>query len=104
MGTYEGAILLCNPAYDKPEMTSFGGHDLTVYAVRWNPFHKDVFISCSADWTVKVWLVASHDPLMTFDLGDSVGDVAWSPYSATVFAAVTGNGKVYVFDLAQNKT
>lgn len=41
---------------------------------------------------------------MTFDLGDSVGDVAWSPYSATVFAAVTGNGKVYVFDLAQNKT
>lgn len=40
---------------------------------------------------------------MSFDLGNSVGDVCWSPYSSTVFAAVTSDGKVYVFDLAQNK-
>jgi len=41
---------------------------------------------------------------MTFDLGSSVGDVCWSPYSSTVFAAVTNDGKVHVFDLAQNKS
>lgn len=29
--------------------------------------------------------------------------MAWAPYSATVFAAVTGEGKVSVFDLSQNK-
>ena len=40
---------------------------------------------------------------MSFDLGNAVGDVAWSPYSATVFAAVTSDGKVHVFDLAENK-
>lgn len=36
-------------------------------------------------------------------VGNAVGDVAWSPYSSTVFAAVTSDGKVHVFDLAENK-
>lgn len=30
-----------------------GGHHLAVYAVRWNPFHPRLFLSCGADWTVK---------------------------------------------------
>ena len=38
-----------------------------------------------------------------FDLGSQVGDVAWAPYSSTVFAAVTIDGKVFVYDLAANK-
>jgi len=41
---------------------------------------------------------------MTFDLGSAVADICWSPYSSTVFAAVTNDGKVHVFDLAQNKS
>jgi len=40
---------------------------------------------------------------MSFDLGNAVGDVFWSAYSSTVFAAVTSDGKVHVFDLAENK-
>lgn len=32
--------------------------------------------------------------MFTFDLNADVGDVAWSPYSSTVFAAVTTDGKV----------
>ncbi len=32
-----------------------------------------------------------------------VGDVAWAPYSSTVFAVVTLEGKVFVFDLSINK-
>ena len=34
-------------------------------------------------------------PVLTFDLGNSVGDVGWSPHSSTVFAAVTTDGKVH---------
>ena len=34
-----------------------------------------------------------------FDLNSQVGDIAWAPYSSTVFAAVTVDGKVHVFDL-----
>ena len=32
-----------------------------------------------------------------------MGDVAWAPYSSTVFAAVTFEGKVYIYDLSVNK-
>ena len=32
--------------------------------------------------------------MFSYDLNSVVGDLAWSPYSATVFAAVTADGKV----------
>ena len=41
-------------------------------------------------------------PVLSFDLGAPVGDVAWAPFSSTVFAAAADNGKVHVFDLSQN--
>ncbi len=37
-----------------------------------------------------------REPVFTFDLESPVGDVAWAPYSSTVFAAVTADGKVNV--------
>ena len=42
-------------------------------------------------------------PLLTFDLSSRVGDVSWSPYSSTIFAAVTHDGKVHVYDLHLNR-
>lgn len=38
-------------------------------------------------------------PLFIFDLHAAVGDVAWAPYSSTVFAAVTVDGIVGLFKL-----
>mmetsp|Transcript_18184 Transcript_18184/g.37038 ORF Transcript_18184/g.37038 Transcript_18184/m.37038 type:complete len:154 (+) Transcript_18184:3-464(+) len=40
---------------------------------------------------------------MSFVLNTQVGDVAWTPWSSTTFAACTADGKVHVFDLAENK-
>ena len=42
-------------------------------------------------------------PIVSFDLENQVGDIQWSPYSSTVFAAVSYEGKLYVYDLNQNK-
>ena len=44
-----------------------------------------------------------RDPMFTFDLNSVVGGVAWAPYCSTVFAAVTAEGKVFIFDLNVNK-
>jgi dynein intermediate chain 1 len=53
---------------------------------------------------LQVWDVTQQQaPLLSFDVGAAVGDVAWAPHSSTVFAAVTDEGKVHVFDLAQNR-
>uniref|UniRef100_K3X8Q8 Uncharacterized protein n=1 Tax=Globisporangium ultimum (strain ATCC 200006 / CBS 805.95 / DAOM BR144) TaxID=431595 RepID=K3X8Q8_GLOUD len=103
VGTEEGKLHKCSKAYSGQYLETYVGHHMAVYSVRWNPFHERAFLSCSADWTVKLWDHNVPDPIMSFDLGNAVGDVAWAPYSSTVFAAVTSDGKVHVFDLAENK-
>merc|ERR1719482_872282 len=99
VGTEEGKIHKCSKAYSGQYLETYLGHHMAVYSIRWNPFHERIFISCSADWTVKLWDHNISTAVMSFDLGNAVGDVAWSPYSASVFAAVTSDGKVHVFDL-----
>jgi dynein intermediate chain 1 len=76
---------------------------MAVYSVKWNPFHPRVFLSCSADWTVKLWDHNCPSPIISFDLFNAVGDITWAPYSSTVFSAVTSDGKVHVYDLNENK-
>jgi len=103
VGTEEGKIQKCSKAYSSKYVGSYDAHHMAVYSVRWNHFHTKIFVSCSADWTVKIWDHTCPDPIFTFDLGSAVGDVAWAPFSSTVFAAVTSDGKVVVFDLSINK-
>lgn len=104
VGTEEGKIHKCSKAYSSQFLDTINAHHMAVDAVRWNPFHPDIFISCSADWTVKIWdHNYSHQPMFTFDLNSAVGDVAWAPFSSTIFGAVTADGKVHVYDLNVNK-
>merc|ERR1719263_351248 len=103
VGTEEGKIHLCSKAYSGQYLETYDGHYLAVYSVRWNTFHPKIFVSCSADWTVKIWNRDTKRALMTFDMGCAVGDVAWAPYSSTVFSAVTSSGMLYVWDLSQDK-
>ena len=54
-------------------------------------------------FTFSTFSIFFRDPIFVYDLGSAVGDVVWAPYSSTVFAACTADGKVYVFDLNVNK-
>ena len=54
VGTEEGHIHKCSKSYSGQYLHTFTGHHMTVYSVQWNVFHERVFLSCSADWTVKV--------------------------------------------------
>jgi dynein intermediate chain 1 len=127
LGTEEGRIHAMSLDYAGQYSGTYEGHHMAVYAIVWNPFHPRVFASSSADWTVRLWdstcptsfmvsfglpplcalLHCSrtsplHHP-QVFDLGTSVGDVRWAPYSSTVLAAVTDEGKVAVWDLSTSK-
>jgi dynein intermediate chain 1 len=105
VGTEEGRVHVCSKAYSSTFLDTYDAHNMAVYRVSWNYYHQSIFITCSADWTVKIWdrTVSSREPVFSFDLGSPVGDVAWAPYSSTVFAAVTADGKVHVFDLNISK-
>ncbi|KAM6227454.1 dynein axonemal intermediate chain 1 isoform 1-T1 [Spheniscus humboldti] len=103
VGTEEGKIYKCSKYYSSQFLDVFEAHHMAVDSVSWNPYHLKVFISCSSDWTVKIWDHTIKTPMFIYDLNSAVGDVAWSPYSSTVFAAVTTDGKAHVFDLSINK-
>jgi len=103
VGTEEGDIYKCSTAYTTEYLMTYDGHDLIVYTVDFNKFHETAFLSCSADWTVQLWDKNMPASLCTWDLNNAVCDVAWAPFSSTVFAAVTADSKVHVFDLDINR-
>ena len=103
VGTEEGRIHLCSVDYSGDYLRTYQGHYLAVYAVRWNPYHPDVFLSCSADWTIKLWTKDRETPIATFELSASVSDIQWAPYSSTIFAAVCANSMLYVYNLSKDK-
>lgn len=103
VGTECGFIYKCSTLFSSKYLMTYNAHNMSVYRIDFNRFDSNIFVSCSGDWRVKVWEDMRPDPLFIFDLGSAVGDVKWAPYSSTVFAAVTTEGKVHVFDLNVNK-
>ena len=49
--------------------------------------------------TTCIELLFHREPMFSYDLNSVVGDIAWSPYAATVFTAVTAEGKVGTCDI-----
>merc|ERR1719240_129711 len=80
-GTEDGHIHKCSCSYSEQHLESFFGHSGPVYKLRWSPFSPNTFLSCSADWTIKLWDQESPN---------------------AVFASVTGDGRVDVWDIAIN--
>lgn len=79
VGVDTGAVLQCSTLSTVHALTRYPAHTAAVRAVVWNPHHHKVFISCSVDWTVKVWFqyhlwVYSLNiaPLRYFELPDIV--------------------------------
>lgn len=102
VGTEEGAVHLCSSAYSGEYQFSFDGHQLAVYRVRFSPYNSDVFLSASADWSVKVWKMNCKAAVMTFDLGQAIVDINWSPFNSAVFICLSLD-KLHVFDLGTNR-
>lgn len=102
VGTEEGKIHKCSKAYNSQYLATYDAHHMSVYTVKWNLFHPRVFASCSADWTVKIWEHNHPNPIFSYDVKTSVGDIAWAPYSAFVFATVAAE-KVRVYDLEKSR-
>ncbi|XP_078576118.1 dynein axonemal intermediate chain 4-like isoform X1 [Branchiostoma floridae x Branchiostoma japonicum] len=99
-GTEEGHIHKCSCSYNEQYLDSYAGHTGPVYKITWSPFAPDIFLSCSADWSVRLW---SHDmtspAINFFSSTRSVYDVCWSPASSTVFGCVN-EGAVEIWDLS----
>uniref|UniRef100_A0A8C3DX98 Dynein axonemal intermediate chain 4 n=1 Tax=Corvus moneduloides TaxID=1196302 RepID=A0A8C3DX98_CORMO len=99
-GTEEGHIHLCSCSGQEQILGTYRGHKGPVYKVAWNPSSTDMFLSCSADWSILLWHRDSHIPLLTFtSVTAFVHDIKWAPKSALIFAAVNER-RVEIWDLS----
>lgn len=99
-GTEDGSIHRCSTSYSEQYLESYFGHTGPVYQLRWSPFLPTHFLSCSADWTVRLWAEDVDEPLVTFQSTNAgVADCQWSPHSSTIFGSVTEDGKLQIWDL-----
>ena len=55
VGTDEGDIYLVTTEYASTYLASYRAHATPVYNIQWNNFIPTVFLSCAAEWTVKIW-------------------------------------------------
>eukprot|EP00927_Polykrikos_kofoidii_P025301 TRINITY_DN22760_c0_g2_i1.p1 TRINITY_DN22760_c0_g2~~TRINITY_DN22760_c0_g2_i1.p1 ORF type:complete len:875 (-),score=158.77 TRINITY_DN22760_c0_g2_i1:75-2699(-) len=110
VGTEDGLVHRCSTSYNEQYLDTFYGHSGPVYRVRCNPFMSHAFLTCSADWTMRLWTTKpppGHQqdaPLLTFqstDLSDAVNDVIWAPQNSTSFAAAMDDGRVELWDLSE---
>ncbi|KAK2155931.1 hypothetical protein LSH36_226g00003 [Paralvinella palmiformis] len=101
-GTEEGHIHRCSCSYNEQYLDSYFGHAGPVYKIQWSPFNPDVFLSCSSDWSIRLWHQDRLQPILSFHSSTkAVPDVCWSPRISTVFACVN-EGAVEVWDLSQS--
>ncbi|XP_063868428.1 dynein axonemal intermediate chain 1-like [Scylla paramamosain] len=99
VGVDTGAVFQCTTVDTIHALTRYPAHTGPVRQVLWNSYHNHVFVSCSVDWTVKVWIQYTLSPLIVLDLGGAVSGVAWSPFNSSVVVALSDEGRVHVYDL-----
>ncbi|KAI8909414.1 WD40-repeat-containing domain protein [Powellomyces hirtus] len=101
VGTDDSHLHRCSPSYNEQYLQTYTGHTGPINRVRYSPFLAGVFLSCSSDWTVRLWREDGGDEcLMRFQGGkDTITDLAWSPASSTVFGCVSTDGRMEIWDL-----
>jgi WD40 repeat protein len=100
VGTEDGQIHKCSSSYNEQYLNTYSNHTGPVHKVKWSPFLSNVFLSCSSDWTVRLWNQENEDEVFKFQSGkDTINDIAWSPQHSTYFASVSASGRLEIWDL-----
>ena len=108
--TEDCTIHKCSTSYSEQYLDNYYGHTGPIYRVRCNPFWDSlecpIFLSCSYDWTVRVWNAKFNAAQLVChqieNLKDQVNDICWAPQTSSVFASVANDGRIEIWDLAVN--
>ena len=102
------AALRANPDHS-PVVLAFEPSDGPVYGVDFSPFHRNLFLACGGDGTVKMFHQFQAAPCLTItppvdvasDNAAPLLSVKWSPKRPLVFAVCSTNGLVCLYDLGK---
>ncbi|XP_056301764.1 WD repeat-containing protein 34 [Danio aesculapii] len=88
-----------------PMQFSFSPRGGPIHSVHFSPFHRNLFVSVGTDGLAHLHSVLQPRPLLSLRVSDSYAfGVRWSPTRPLVFAAVTGQGLVQMFDLGRRSS
>ena len=100
--TDDAVIHKCSVSYNEQYLQNYFGHQGAIYRVRCNPFNSNYFLTCSYDWTIRLWNAKDEDgSKMIFnppDLTDQVNDIEWAPNTSTLFGAANNDGRFDIWD------
>ncbi|GET92021.1 dynein intermediate chain, putative [Leishmania tarentolae] len=101
VGTEDGSVLQCSKSQTENYDFEYDSHAELVYRVRWSPYSAAYFLTCSADWTSRLYKVGKRKAQLQFHSvrQDAVQDVAWSHTNAVTFATVTAQGNAEVWSV-----
>ncbi|KAG0723735.1 Dynein intermediate chain 2, ciliary [Chionoecetes opilio] len=100
LGLESGAVFHCSTVCASHSLFHYPAHSSMVRGLAWNTHRSDIFLSCSLDWSIKVWFQHSTVPLVVLDVGGAVAGLTWSPYNSSVLVAITDECRACVFDLS----
>ena len=109
VGSEEGTVYsACRHGSKTGILSSFEAHQGLVTNVDYRSSdaqsgYSHLFLTSSIDWTVKLWDTKESEPIHSFESnGDYIYDVKWSPNNPALFATADGDGRVDIWNLAND--
>ena len=86
-GTEDGSVFRCSVSYNEQYLETYQGHEGPTYRLRFSNRWPNVFLSCSADWSMNLYHLNVKSSLLSIRAtaeNYAVNDLCWCPDNATV--------------------
>lgn len=99
VGTGYGNVYKCSFINASQCLSFFKAHNGPVYCIQFSKFCKNIFLTCGADWSVKVWIENIITPLIILNTSlNPVMAATFCPTVSTVIVAISGR-EIFIWDL-----
>ncbi|PRP76276.1 hypothetical protein PROFUN_07798 [Planoprotostelium fungivorum] len=91
--------------FANPINFSYDTHTGPVNHVHFSPFHRNIFLSCACDSQIRIYHMLKQKCALTLLPSPThyVYCCTWSPFRPLVFAAGSGDGRMYIYDLQKSR-
>lgn len=102
ISTEEGTLHRCSTYYPHQHIGVSQVHDGPCLNMEFSPWSTKIFLTCGADWCIRLWIEDIFEPVMK--LSNGLGPVqfaTWSPLHSTIIASTTKDA-VEIWDIRRN--
>jgi WD40 repeat protein len=89
-----------------PVVFKYEAHQGPIHSLECSPFHRNLFLTCSSDGSVKLFNVYETGRLHVVIPSNSINSYIycadWSPVRPFVFACASRDSNLYIFDLEES--